>query len=142
MAEVVVTGKGQKYQQEIKVGKHTFQSDILPESGGGDTAPGPHELMLGALGSCTAITVQMFAERRGWDLKSVTVKLTEDKIDDPSNPSVKIPKIVRNIEVSGNLTGEQLDSLKAIADKCQIHKLLTGNKEITTDLKHNQAVAS
>lgn len=142
MAEVVVKGKGQKYQQEIKVGKHTFQSDILPESGGGDTAPGPHELLLGALGSCTAITVQMFAERRGWDLKSVTVKLTEDKIDDPNNPGVKIPKIVRNIEVSGDLTGEQLDSLKAIADKCQIHKLLTGSKEIVTDLKSTSSVAS
>ncbi len=141
MAEVVVTGKAQKYQQEIKVGKHTFQSDITVESGGQDTAPGPHELLLGALGSCTSVTVQMFAERRGWDLKSVCVKLTEEKIDDPNNPGVKIPKIVRNIEVSGNLTGEQLDSLKAIADKCQIHKLLTGPKEIITDLKSTQTVS-
>ncbi len=142
MAEVTVTAKGQKFQQEIKVGKHTFLSDILPESGGGDTAPGPHELLLGALGSCTSITVQMFAERRGWDLKSVTVKLTEEKIDDPKNPGLQIPKIVRNIQVSGNLTDEQLDSLKAIADKCQIHKLLIGSKEITTDLKGVQSVAS
>lgn len=141
MAEVVVTGKSQKYQQEIKVGKHTFQADITPESGGGDVAPGPHELLLGALGACTSITVQMFAERRGWDLKTVTVKLTEEKIDDPKNPGVQIPKITRHIEVSGNLTGEQADSLKAIADKCQIHKLLTGSKEVVTELKNIQAIA-
>lgn len=140
MAEVVVTGKAQKYQQEIKVGKHTFQSDIPSDAGGGDFAPNPHDLMLGALGACTSITVQMFAERRGWDLKTVSVKLTEEKIEDPNNPGVKISKIVRNIEVSGNLTAEQIDSLKAIADKCQIHKLLTGPKEIVTDLKNIQAV--
>ena len=141
MAEVVVTGKKQKYQQEIKVGKHTFQSDILPDAGGGDVAPNPHDLMLGALGACTSITVQMFAERRAWDLQSVSVKLTEEKIEDLNNPGVKIPKIVRSIQVSGNLTDEQIDSLKAIADKCQIHKLLTGPKEIVTELKNIQAIS-
>ena len=141
MAEVVVKST-KNFQQEITVGKHKFASDIAVESGGEDTAPGPHELLLGALGSCTAITMQMFAQKRNWEVKDIVVKLTEEKIEDPSAPGAKITKLTRKIEVGGNLTQEQLDGLKVAADKCQIHKLLLGPKEVITELKHRSGVKS
>lgn len=137
MAEVVVKSQDNHYKQEITVGNHTFLADAPISAGGGETGPDPHELLLGALGSCTAITLQMFAKRREWDLKEVSVKLLEEKIDDPSNPGKQMSKITRDINVKGNLTVEQVDALKVTADKCMIHKLLTGNKEIVSHVIHN-----
>jgi len=138
MAEVVVKSQeGQLYKQEIKVGQHTFVADAPIAAGGGEVGPDPHELLLGALGSCTAITLQMFARRREWDLKEVAVKVVEEKIDDPANPGKQISKITRNIEVKGDLTPDQIDALKVTADKCLIHKLLTGPKEISSHVLHS-----
>jgi putative redox protein len=124
------------FRQEIQAGTHGFASDAPKEVGGSDTAPNPHELLLGSLGACTAITIQMYAKRKGWDLTAISVKVQEEQVENPERPGQKQSKISRQIELSGNLTGEQLDSLRAIADKCPIHKLLEGPKQIATEVSH------
>ncbi len=93
--------------------------------------------MLSALGACTSITIQMYAQRKGWDVKNVSIKLKEESVEDPNNQG-KMSKITREIDVEGELTQEQIDSLKTIADKCPIHKLLSGPKQILTNIHHNQ----
>jgi len=134
MVEVVVKSQPEHYKQEIKAGRHTWLSDATEAVGGGESGPDPHELLLGALGACTAITLEMFAKRRGWELKEVSVQLREEKIDDPNEPGRQMSKITRNIEVKGDLTQDQLDALKMAADKCLIHKLITGPKAVETNL--------
>lgn len=131
MAEVTVSNNAQ-YKQQIKTKSHSFVADVPKDEGGTEEGPSPHELMLGALGACTSMTVKMYAERKGWSVKEVVVKLTEEKIPDPENGSRTIPKIVRDVKISGELTDEQVDALKTIADKCPIHKLLSGQTQIET----------
>ncbi len=132
MVEVVVTSQPEQYKQEIKAGSYTFVADAAASVGGGETGPDPHELLLGALGACTSMTIQMFARRRGWDLQQVTVKLMEDKVDDPNEPGRQLSRITREVHVKGELNQEQIDALKVAADKCLIHKLITGPKQVET----------
>jgi putative redox protein len=136
MAQVQVKGRASdKYRQTIKAGTHSLVADATKEFGGNADGPEPHELLLSALGACTSITMQMYAQRKGWDLQDVTVDLKEEQIEDPNEPGKKISKITRQISVSGNLPAEQIEGLKAIADKCPIHKLLSGHKIIATEIK-------
>ena len=69
----------QGYKQEIIAGEHHFISDAPKSVGGAGIGPDPHELLLGALGACTSITLQMYAKRKEWDLKNVSVKVTEEE---------------------------------------------------------------
>lgn len=143
MSQVVVQSKpSEGLKHEIKAGEHTLLSDAPKHAGGEASAPDPHELLMAALGACTSMTLQIYAGKKGWNLKHVRVQLDEQEIDDPTNPGKKSTRINRHIEVSGDLTSEQVESLKAIADKCPIHKLLTGHKEIATDIKSATAIAS
>ncbi len=138
MSNVLVkTNSSNEYKQTIQAGSHSFLADAPKAVGGSETAPDPHELLLGSLGACTSITMQMYAKRKGWDLKEVTVELSEEKVEDAEHPGQTIAKIQRNIKVSGNLAADQVDSLKAIADKCPIHKLLSGPKQISTSIDLN-----
>lgn len=134
MVEVVVTSQPQHYKQEIRAGTHTLVSDAPVLAGGLESGPDPHELLLAALGSCTAMTVQMFAARRGWNLQQVEVRLSEDKIDDPNEPGRQLSRITRDIRVSGDLAEEHIEALKVAADKCLIHRLITGPKVVETTL--------
>lgn len=130
----VKTSSPTSYEQQIKAGTHTFNADAPKTAGGLEAAPDPHELLLGALGACTSITMQMYAKRKGWDLKEVTVKVSEERTEQA--PGQPVSKISREIKVGGNLAPDQVEALKVVADKCPIHKLLSGN-QITTAISHN-----
>ena len=135
MTQVLVSSSAQKgMQHEISAGTHKWIADAGKDIGGNETGPNPHELMLASLGACTSMTLKVFASRRGWKLDEVTVKLNEETVEDPNTPGKKMSKITRDISVTGELTQEQLDTLKSIADKCPIHKLLTESKQILTNL--------
>jgi putative redox protein len=131
MAEVVVKNNNE-YKQEIKAGSHSFLADVPKADGGTELGPSPHELMLAALGACTSMTIKMYANRKSWPVTAVEVLLREEKITDPDNESRTIPKITREVKLGGDLTDEQVESLKAIADKCPIHKMLSGANKIET----------
>jgi putative redox protein len=133
----VKTTSADVYKQTIKAGSHSFSADAPKSVGGSEAAPDPHELLLGSLGACTSITMQMYAKRKGWDLKEVTVDLSEEKVDDSEHPGQTIAKISRTIKVTGDLAPDQVESLRAIADKCPIHKLLSGPKQISTSIDLN-----
>lgn len=133
MRKVVVAATQDGLKHQIQAGNHSFISDAPKDVGGTETGPDPHELLLASLGACTSMTLKLFAGKRGWDLKNVEVVLEENQVDDAEGKKKTV--ISREIKVVGGLDQEQLDTLKTIADKCPIHKLLVGHKEIATQLK-------
>ncbi|HTO44626.1 MAG TPA: OsmC family protein [Burkholderiales bacterium] len=135
--KVSVTAGRSKYVQDIAVGPHKLQADEPSDVGGGDAAPTPYELLLAALGACTSITVQMYAERRRWPLEGVHVELSYAKVhaDDCANCDTEvrtIEQIEREISLLGDLSEEQRQRLMDIADRCPLHRTLTSQIEIRT----------
>lgn len=112
----------------LKTKHFQIVSGIPADIGGIDDGPDPHELLEAALAACTTITVQMYANRKEWPLKSadVVVKITSE------TPAGTV--ITRDVRFVGDLSAEQKSRLLEIANKCPIHKLLDGKVEIKTNL--------
>ena len=139
MARVLVRG-GAGLRQEIVVGDKTLVADEPTELGGTDEGPTPYELLLGALGACTAMTVTLYARRKGWALSGVTVELESDRIHarDCSECETQegyLDRIRMRVAVDGPLHEEQRARLEEIARKCPVHKTLTGEVRIEEELR-------
>src|SRR5687768_17577677 len=138
MAEVVVTSVG-FLKQEITAGSHTFYADEPREAGGSDSGPDPYSLLLGALGACTAMTLQIYARRKEWPLEKVEVSLkhsrilAEDCVDCTATHG-KIEQIERYISLTGKLNEEQKARLLEIAERCPVHKTLASGVSIKSYL--------
>ena len=136
--EVVVRGDGEGLHHEVFVGPHRLSADEPPNLGGSDQGPNPYDLLLASLGSCTAMTVTMYARRKDMPLRGVTTRLKHGKIhaDDCAayeTDKGKIDSIELNIELEGPLSDEQRSTLLEIAHKCPVHRTLTSEKVITID---------
>ena len=125
MRNIVVGWAGGKFAQDIEVGGHRIRSDEETDKGGEDSGATPHELLLSALGSCTAMTLKVYAERKGWPLRDVHVTLNGAGTDGRY-------VISRQVKIDGDLDAEQRQRLIEIADKCPVHRTLTGEITITT----------
>jgi len=136
---VIASKAGQAFQQEIRAGVHKIISDEPVTVGGSDQGPTPVELFLGGLGACTAMTMQMLARRRQWDLQKVTVRIYQAQVDDPANSGQKILQISEEIEVEGNLQPAEVTALEAAAKRCPVYKMLTGPKLVVTSINHVKA---
>jgi putative redox protein len=123
---IVRTGSG-KFGQLIELGPHRLAADEPVEAGGDDTAPAPHDFLLAALGACTSMTLSMYAARKGWPLESVEVRLSQHKEDGTH-------VIQREVRMSGPLSDEQRERLLEIANKCPVHKTLSGPIRIDSRL--------
>jgi putative redox protein len=128
MREVTVGWADGKFAQDIHVGPHRLRADEEQEKGGADTGAAPHELLLAALGSCTAMTLKVYADRKGWPLRDVQVKLSGAHLDGRF-------VITRKLSFEGDLDPEQRTRLNEIADKCPVHRTLTGTILIETATK-------
>lgn len=127
MRDVTVqTGEG-KFQQVVLTGPHRWLADEPTELGGDDTGPAPFDHVLAGLGACTSMTVKMYADRKTWPLESVHVDLSIHKEDDGY-------RLTRKISLKGDLTEEQRTRLLDIANKCPVHKMLTGKISIDSAL--------
>lgn len=134
---VVVTGSATGFAQKIQAGSHRLTVDEPVAVGGTDTGPSPYDLLLAALGSCTSMTVAMYARRKGWPLERVTVSLRHSKIhaSDCAECETRegmLDRIERDIQLIGSLTTEQLSRLLEIANKCPVHRTLTSEINIRT----------
>lgn len=107
-----------------------WHADEPVEEGGANTGPAPHRLLLSALGACTAITLQMYAARKQWPLRHVEVELQFNPDGTPASGN----DITRVITLEGELDDEQRERLLQIANKCPIHKVLTGEVRIASRL--------
>jgi uncharacterized OsmC-like protein len=136
---VTVTGRATGLAQEIEAGRHRFAGDEPAASGGTDTGPNPYELLLAALGTCTSMTIGMYARRKEWPLEAVTVRLRHAKIhaEDCADCEERvgfIDRIERDVELVGALSAEQRARLLEIANKCPVHRTLTSHIRIETKL--------
>ena len=113
----------------ISVRQHEWHVDEPISDGGEDTAPTPGEMMLGALGSCMAITCKMYADRKGWDLQSVEVAVDYERFKGSDYPAhdgadAFVHEVRKSLVFHGNLDEKQRRRLHDIAGKCPIHRLL------------------
>lgn len=112
------------YVVSLHARNHEVLADEPTSLGGNDQGLTPYELILGGLGACTSITLKMYAQRKGWTLEDVDVKLGMTVTRD------EVPVITRRIKVRGDLTTEQCDRLLQIANSCPVHKLLSNPIQI------------
>lgn len=135
--EVIVRGDATGFAQEIASGRHRLAADEPVAAGGTNTGLTPYDLLLAALGSCTSMTVAMYARRKKWPLESVTVRLRHSRVHatDCAECETKdghIDRIDREIEVTGDLSEEQRRRLVEIAEKCPVHRTLKSEIMIRT----------
>src|SRR5919107_6365150 len=135
--EVVVRGDAGGFTQQIAVGPHQLTADEPKDMGGDDEGPTPYDLLLAALGSCTSITVTLYAQRKSWPLQDVTVRLRHSRIHatdcaECETKGGKVDRIELDIEFAGPLSSEQRSKLLEIAKKCPVHRTFTSETNIRT----------
>lgn len=130
MKQITATIGKDKYTTNIKTyTEHTLISDEPEDIGGKNIGPSPGELLAASLGSCTCITLRMYADRKEWSVESIEAHVSYER--DPAE-NTSILKI--ELKVTGDLTEEQRERLLAIAKKCPIHLTLTNPITIGTAL--------
>jgi putative redox protein len=138
--EVVTRLDNEGYTTEIMVRHHGLVADEPERVGGNDFGPSPYELVSSGLGACTAMTLQMYARRKKWDLREVKVHLehykdyTEDMMTG-EEPQGKIDHFERILELEGDLDEDQRQRLLEIANRCPVHRTLTEDVKVITKLK-------
>lgn len=139
LGQVVVTGGASGFAQEVVARRHVLAADEPESLGGTDTGPTPYDLLLAALGTCTSMTLRMYADHKKWPLAGVRVALDHGRIHAEDcahceSKSGKLDRIDRRIEVLGDLSPEQRQRLLEIADKCPVHKTLKGEIDVVSTL--------
>jgi putative redox protein len=124
-----VRGGDVHWQASIAVGPHPLTADEPADVGGGDVGAAPHDFLLAALGACTAITVRMYAERKGWPLTRVDVQLEQEVVGGGEEHRIR-----RIVTLEGPLDEAQRTRLLDVANKCPVHKTLTRPIRIATEL--------
>lgn len=110
-----------KFRHMVDVRDHHLSIDEPLDQGGQDSAPSPQELLAASLASCTAVTMEMYAQRKGWDLGYVEVECSYTPAD--RGCPTRFDLVLRLPE---DASDEQLDRLKVIAAKCPVHRVLDG----------------
>jgi putative redox protein len=128
MRSAIVTTAEGKFRQTVRIGPHTLTADESIEREGTDAGPEPHEFLLAGLGTCTSMTVKLYADRKAWPLERVEVTVEGKHVDGAF-------VFHRRLHLQGSaLTDEQRTRLLEIANKCPVHKTLSGTIRIETEL--------
>jgi putative redox protein len=126
--------------QQIEIGRHRLRADEPVVAGGDDSGPTPYQLLLAALGSCISMTVSLYAERKGWPLEGVEVRLRHDKIHaadcaECETREGKLDRIVKEVRLEGALDDEQRSRLLEMAavaarggENCSLRQRSNGQK--------------
>lgn len=116
-----VARQREKFTHDVKAGRHTVTVDEPVEEGGDDLGPSPQELLAAALASCTAVTMEMYAHRKGWDVSGLLVdcRYTPAERGCPT-------RFELILKLPAHLEDEQMERLRVIAAKCPVHRTLEG----------------
>ena len=136
---VTVTGSAAGFVQHVTAGTHHLIADEPAAAGGSDRGPDPYSLLLAALGSCTSMTIGMYARRKRWPLENVTVWLRHKRKhvadgEDAAETERFLTVIEREIALDGPLSPEQRARLLEIAERCPVHRTLESRIQIHTRL--------
>jgi putative redox protein len=112
---------GDRLKQDVAIREHNVTADEPRELGGDDSGPSPQELLAASLASCTAITMEMYAERKGWDVGEINVEVEYEPAQRGS-PT----RFAMRVEMPKEVSEEQRDRLMQIAAKCPVHRALEG----------------
>lgn len=145
---VLVTELNHQFLRGLQAGRHTLVADEPEAMGGTNLGPDPYTLLLSALGTCTSMTIRMYANRKGLKLDDVKVELNHRRITRPAAPQASgtpaqsgaaadevIDLFEREITLVGNLTDAERQRVLEIAERCPVHRTLTGHIEINTRSK-------
>jgi len=127
------------FAETVRSGAHVLAADEPVANGGNDTGPNPYDYLVAALGTCTAMTLRLYARQKKWPLQKVRVQLKHDKIyaTDCATCETKDgrgDRIERLIGLDGPLSDEQRQRLLEIAARCPVHRTLTSEIHISTRL--------
>lgn len=134
----VIVSSQRGLEQEIVSGAHRWRADE-PVPLGTDAGPSPYELLLSSLGACTSMTLRLYAQRKGIDLKKITIRLRHYRIHDAdcrdceTRPAF-MDRIDREIELTGGLDESQKQRLLEIAERCPVHRTLKSGADIRTSI--------
>lgn len=128
---VKVSEQALPYTNKVQTATHEWIADEPESLGGQNKGPAPFEMVLAGLGACTTMTLRMYAQHKKWPLDRVSVTLL--RVEKGADDGIS-DRFVRHIEVEGDLTSEQRERLLQIANKCPVHKSLTGALEIESKL--------
>lgn len=129
MDEVLVEIGKTRYRSVVEAGTHRVIADEPAALGGGDEGMDPVAMLLGSLGSCTAITLRMYADRKGWPLEGVKIRLTLHRHKSPEST-----RILTRLWLQGPLDGPQRTRLLEIAGRCPVHRILSHPVTVETQL--------
>ena len=137
--QVLVSERNNKFSQSVQSDDHHWVADEPASVGGNNLGPDPYEHLLAALGTCTTMTMRMYANRKQWPVENVTVTLdhSRDHGEDCSQcdeQHKQIDVISRSIKITGDLTDEQRNRMMEIADKCPVHRTLHNKLVVKSQL--------
>ncbi|SFJ20459.1 bifunctional alpha/beta hydrolase/OsmC family protein [Olleya namhaensis] len=127
------------FTTQMTVGSHTMMADEPTSFGGNDFGPSPYEFVSAGLSACTAMTVQMYVKRKGWDLQNIEVhtshtKVAKQIVENGEQKEIKVDTFNREIKLKGNLDDKQIQRILQIADKCPVHKTLHSDIDVVTKI--------
>ncbi len=118
-----------KYYTEVTAGENKIITDEPVDKGGQNKGFNPFEILATSLASCTAATLRMYIDRKGWNVPKIDVEVELENY-----PQTQTAVFTRNVSYEyAELTAEQLEKLQTIADKCPVHKIFHGNIEVNTN---------
>jgi putative redox protein len=126
-------------QADVQSGRHTFIIDEPTEVGGQDLGPTPYDLLLSALGACTAITLRLYATQKKWPLEGIEVRLSHQRVHEQDCEKCEqagqmLEEVTKELRLLGPLSEEQRQRLEAISQKCPVQKTLLSGLRIITKL--------
>ncbi len=116
------------YEHEVEIRGHRLTADEPADRGGSDAGPRPTELLAASLATCAAITLEMYAERKGWELGELEVSVDYRSPEEGEEPSFDV-----RIRIPAELSDEQRERLLVIATKCPVHKTLKAQDVVVND---------
>lgn len=128
-----------RFQQQIHAGKHTFYADEPTRLGGDDTGPTPYDFLAAALAACKSMTVRLYADRKNWPLRRISVRVRHDRVhaDDCETCDTKehaADDFRAELVLAGDLSAGQRARLLEIADRCPVHRTLSSAASVETSL--------
>ena len=123
---------GGTYTLDVRNGRHHLYADEPVSFGSADLGPGPFEYLCTSLGSCTAITLRMYADRKQWPVEHIAVDTTYDLHKDGEHGDQRV--FTRSITLTGALDEDQRQRMLEIANKCPVHRVLEHGNTIVTEL--------
>lgn len=132
MAETIIVSErpGGKYTNDVKSSRHHLFVDEPIDLGSADIGPTPYEYLCAALGGCTSITMRMYADRKKWPVKNISVNVTHAK--EIHGDGIKRDVFIRIISMEGDIDEAQRARMIEIANKCPVHRTLEAGSDVIT----------